>query len=69
MPSNNTAGLVHYLAGAYPQSVGLLISPDGWRQPPFYLPYAPDNGAFTGFDEIKFMELLIKAYLIKKKPL
>jgi hypothetical protein len=49
MPSNNTSGIVHYFAGAYPGKVGLLISPDGWRVPPWYMPYALDNGAFGAF--------------------
>lgn len=58
MPSNNTKGLVHYLAGAFPGKIGLLISPAGWRQAPFYMPYALDNGAFTGFDESGFVKML-----------
>ena len=69
MPANNTAGLVHYLAGAFPGSVGLMMSPDGWRRPPFYMPYALDNGAFTGFDPVAFMALLQKPRLINHKPL
>lgn len=69
MPANNTAGIVHYLAGAYPGSVGLMISPNGWRRPPFYMPYALDNGAFTGFDPVSFLGLLKNTLLIKSKPL
>jgi hypothetical protein len=69
MPSNNTCGIIHYCAGAYPGSVGLLISPAGWRKPPWYMPYALDNGAFTGFDEKAFTVLLNRARLLKAKPL
>ena len=61
MPANNTSGIVHYLAGAYPGSIGLLISPSGWRIPPWYMPFALDNGAFTGFDPPAFIDLLCKA--------
>lgn len=70
MPSNNLSGLVHYLAGAYPGSVGMMISPTaGWKNPPFYLPYAIDNGAFTGFDENSFVDILTIPYFIKNKPI
>jgi len=59
MPANNTKGIVHYFAGKYPGKIGLLISPKGWRSTvPEYLPYALDNGAYTGFDEVLFMDIL-----------
>ena len=69
MPSNNTAGLVHYLAGACPGKIGLLISPGGWRLPPFYMPYAIDNGAFKGFKKKPFMDLVARLHPLKNKPL
>lgn len=54
MVSNNSKGLVHYLAGMYPGEVGHLYSPDGWRIAPniggrVYMPFALDNGAWTAF--------------------
>lgn len=61
MPANNGSGIVHYLAGKCPGSVGWCMSPDGWKKPPFYMPYALDNGAFTGFDPDAFLNLLEKA--------
>lgn len=70
MPANNLTGLIHYLAGAYPGKIGMLISPrGGWKKPPFYLPYAIDNGAFTGFDEKSFRDLLTKPYFLTNQPL
>ena len=65
MPSNNTSGICHYFAGAYPGKIGLLISPNGWRIPPYYFPYALDNGAFTGFEHDAFILMLRRAKLIK----
>ncbi len=76
MPSNNTSGLTHYFAGLckenpdkYKYKIGLLISPDGWRKPPYYMPYALDNGCFTGWKPKEFMGMLYKARTIKNKPL
>ena len=60
MPANNTGALVKQLHSEFPHKVGLLISPGGWRMPPNGMNYAIDNGAFTGFDEIKFFKLLEK---------
>lgn len=51
----------------FPSRLGWLISPDGWRQPPSWMPYALDNGAFgawknkTEWDEGAFMSLLERA--------
>jgi len=67
MPSNNSGMQIGYLAGKYPGRLGWLISPDGWRKPPSWLPYALDNGAFGAWankrewDEGKFMDLLDRA--------
>ncbi|MCP4552491.1 MAG: hypothetical protein GY834_10730 [Bacteroidetes bacterium] len=67
MPSNNTSGLVHYFAGIcrenpmkYKYKIGLLMSPKGWRNPPFYMPYALDNGCFTKWEPVKFNNMLCK---------
>lgn len=46
MPSNNSGLRVGYLAGKYPDRIGWLISPGGWRTPPSWMPTALDNGAF-----------------------
>jgi len=61
MPSNNTGGIVHYFAGKYPNKIGLLMSPQGWRNPPYYMPYALDNGCFTKWEPDNFMGMLQKA--------
>lgn len=61
MPSNNTSGLVHYFAGAHPGKIGLFISPDGWRCPPWYMPYALDNGCFIEWREKDFYQMLMRA--------
>jgi len=66
MPSNNTGGVTHYLAGRFPDRIGLLMSPDGWRNPPWYMPYALDNGAFTGFDAGAFDKHLHRAEFVHK---
>ncbi|RJR46040.1 MAG: hypothetical protein C4576_11470 [Desulfobacteraceae bacterium] len=55
MPANNAKGIVHFFAGRYPGSIGWLMSPRDWKKPPEYMPYALDNGAFTGFIPAAFM--------------
>lgn len=47
MPANNTSGLVHYLAGRAPGSVGHLYTPNRTERPKSWLPYCLDNGAFA----------------------
>ena len=69
MPSNNTSSIVHYFAGKYPGKIGLLISPGGYRKPPFYLPYAVDNGCFIKWDEKEFFFMLRKISLLREKPI
>jgi hypothetical protein len=51
MVSNNSKGIVHYWGGKYEghDLIGHLYSPDGWRIPVPWLPYALDNGAFSAF--------------------
>lgn len=67
MPTNNSGMQIGYLAGKYPNRLGWLISPDGWRKPPSWMPYALDNGAFGAWsnqrpwDEGKFVTLLERA--------
>lgn len=63
MPANGSYPWLHYWAGRAPGSVGHLYSPGGQRGPycyakGAYLPYALDNGAFTGFDEARWRSLL-----------
>lgn len=58
---------IGYLCGKYPNRLGWLISPDGWRKPPTWMPYSLDNGAFGAWlhkkewDEGKFLQLLERA--------
>lgn len=47
MPANNTSGLVHYLAGRAPGSIGHLYTPNRTERPKSWLPYCLDNGAFA----------------------
>src|SRR5690606_25949222 len=49
MPSNNSSMHLGWLAGRYPGRIGWLLSPDGWRTPPHWMPYALDNGAFSAW--------------------
>lgn len=64
MPTNNSGIQIGYLAGKYQGRIGWLLSPDGWRKPPSWMPYALDNGAFSAWlnkrewDEQAFIDLL-----------
>lgn len=49
MVTNSSSMLTGYLAGKYEGRIGWLLSPDGWRNPHSWLPYAFDNGAFPLF--------------------
>ena len=49
MVSNNTGWYTHCLARETGR-IGHLYSPDGWRRPVPWLPYALDNGAFSCWD-------------------
>lgn len=66
MPTNNTGFITGYLYGKYPDKIGLLISPDGWRIPQFKMPYALDNGCFKKWDKEGFFHMLRKASMIHK---
>ena len=70
MVSNNGGAGMHYLAGRFPGRVGHLYSPAGWDavKPRKWLPFALDNGAFTGFDEAAFFGMLDQIKLSGLKP-
>jgi hypothetical protein len=74
MPSNNGYGLVHYLAGKYPGTIGWLMSPDGYRTPRPWLPFALDNGQFASWSkkrewpEDDFFNMLDRCKLQPLKP-
>lgn len=63
MPSNNLSGLCHYLAGRYPGKIGMLNSPLSFKKPPFYMPWALDNGCFTDWQPDKFRHVLRRSKL------
>lgn len=74
MPSNNSAALIHHLAGRYPGKLGHLYSPGGERGPYPWLPYALDNGAYsaftdgTPFDRQAWEQLLVWASFAAQPP-
>lgn len=47
MPSNHSGIRIGYLAGRYPNRLGWLISPGGWRTPPDWMTYnrCPECGS------------------------
>ncbi len=67
MPSNNSGIQIGYLAGKFLNRIGWLLSPDGWRQPPTWMPYALDNGAYGAWsndrewDAEAFLKLIEKS--------
>lgn len=76
MCSNHYSMQFGYLCGKYPGRLGWLISPGGWRtEPPKYVSYALDNGAFvawknrTEWDESAFWALLERAMACRQEPL
>lgn len=66
MPANNTSHILHYYAGKYPGSVGMLITPHRTDKIPHYMPYAVDNGAYSEWIPDKFKKLLGRISLIHK---
>lgn len=58
MPADNSSAIVHYFCGRYPGKIGRLISPLSYNRPPYYMPYAVDNGAFVRWDADGFKRLL-----------
>lgn len=75
MPSNNTGLTVGHMAGRFPERIGLLMSPGGWRRLPSWMPYAVDNGAYsawvkqTPWDAKAFREHLAKVAAAERSPL
>ena len=63
MPSNNLSGICHYIAGKHPGSIGMLNTPLSWKNPPFYMPWALDNGCFTDWQPDKFRHYLKRSGL------
>lgn len=61
-------GLANYFAGKYPKRIGLMVSPRSTWQNYWWIPWALDNGAYTGFDEEKFKLYLMKAQLCRSNP-
>lgn len=76
---SNAAGIkAGYLAGRFPGMVGWLVSPEGWRIPPTYLPnfpYALDNGVYGAWQNGRewepgpLMKVLADVRMMKQKPL
>ena len=69
MPSNNTSSICHYFAGKYPGKIGILNTPNSYKKPPFYMPYALDNGCFTKWEKEKFFFMLRKVSLLREQPI
>jgi hypothetical protein len=69
MPANNTSCLIGYLAGKYPNRIGMLNSPFYWKNPPFFMPHACDNGVFTSWNPRLFRFMLKRAKLLSTSPL
>ena len=59
----------------YPHGTGFLMSPEWWRVPPDYIPYALDNDRFSSWSNGKewdadaFVSMLRRASLLKNKPI
>lgn len=75
MPANNATMMAGYLAGKYQGRIGWIQSPDSWKEPPDWLPYALDNGKFPiwekggKWDEKVFYEHCNRAMGRHHKPL
>ncbi len=69
MPANNLSGLCHYYAGKYPGKIGILNTPKSYKNPPYYMPYAIDNGCFVEWNEVEFYKMLTKVLILKNKPI
>ena len=61
MPGNNTSKVVHYLAGKHPGKIGWIQSPKSWVNPPYYMPYAMDNGAFKDFIPNEYLNHIVRS--------
>lgn len=75
MVSNQCRAEFHYMAGRYPERLGHLYAPDGFRGPFPWFPYALDNGAWGAFKNNRawsaeeFEALCDKAHVAKQHPL
>jgi len=69
MPGNDLSSINHYFAGKYPGKIGMLNTPFSWKNPPFYMPYAVDNGCFIKWDEAAFFSTLKRASIQRNKPI
>jgi hypothetical protein len=62
--ANNTGREARRMAERFPDFVGHLYSPGGWRSPSRRFPYAVDNGAYRcfaagrSFDDASYLQLL-----------
>lgn len=63
MPGNNLSGICHYFAGLRPGKIGIINTPLSWKNPPFYMPWALDNGCFTRWEPDKFKHCLRRSRL------
>lgn len=74
MPSNNSSMHLGWLAGRYPDRIGWLLSPDGWRVPHRWMRYALDPGTFATYttgrpwDERAFVTMLNAAAALGRAP-
>jgi len=74
MCANHSSSRFHYMVGKY-GNLGWLMSPEGWRQPVPWLPYALDNGAYacwtnkTPFDDKGFRIHVARSMVCEQKPL
>lgn len=74
MPSNNSGIAIGRLCGMYPNRVGWLMSPDGFRRPLSWMPFAIDNGAFGAWVnkkswDSKAFEIHVEKCAVKYRPL
>ena len=75
MPSNNSSMHLGWLAGQYPDRIGWLLSPGGWRKPHRWMKYALDNDRFRArstneqWNEAAYLLMLSKAAALKHSPL
>lgn len=58
MPGHNCGTWWGYLAGKYYGRIAALMTPRLRCKPVPFAPYAIDNGAFAGFDEISFLKMI-----------
>lgn len=75
MPSNNSGTYIGWLVGQFPGIIGHLYSPEGWRSPLDFIPYALDNGRFTAttagkiWHEEEYLAMIEKAARADQNPM